>query len=93
LQPHLHVSHLTEWLCVTAVARRCGSEETQSEARMVMAMCIAASIEAVKPAMLLAAIPPFTLLKTNIPGLAGTTSFIDHSLPAYGPAFYLVGVH
>jgi hypothetical protein len=43
----------------------------------------------VKPAMSLAAIPPFTLLQPDLTDLAGATSSPP---PAYGPAFYRVGV-
>jgi len=37
--------------------------------------------------------PPvsFNLLRTNIPGLSGTTSFIDETAPSAGTAFYRVG--
>jgi hypothetical protein len=35
---------------------------------------------------------PFSVLRTNIPGLPGTTSFDDLNPPAHGPAFYRIGV-
>ncbi len=36
--------------------------------------------------------PAFSPLRTNIPGLAGTTSFTDTNPPAAAPAFYRIGV-
>jgi hypothetical protein len=37
--------------------------------------------------------PPvtFSLLRTNVPGLAGTTTFIDTTAPATGAGFYRIG--
>jgi hypothetical protein len=35
---------------------------------------------------------PYSLLKSNIAGLPGTTSFTDSNPPAGGPAFYRVGI-
>jgi hypothetical protein len=35
---------------------------------------------------------PFSVLRTNIPGLAGTTSYTDTNAPAGGPAYYRIGV-
>jgi hypothetical protein len=37
--------------------------------------------------------PPlsFSLLRTNVPGLSGTTTFTDTTLPATGAAFYRIG--
>jgi hypothetical protein len=40
----------------------------------------------------LAAIPPFTLLATNLPGAAGTTSFTDTNAATAPQVFYRVGV-
>jgi hypothetical protein len=40
----------------------------------------------------LGAVNPFTVLRTNIAGLTGTTSFTDTNAPASGPAYYRVGV-
>ncbi len=39
-------------------------------------------------------VPPmvFAVLRSNIQGLLGTTSFTDSSPPGSGPAFYRVGV-
>lgn len=40
----------------------------------------------------LAGAPPFTLLATNLAGLAGTTTFTDTNTVGPGPFFYRVGV-
>jgi parallel beta-helix repeat protein len=40
----------------------------------------------------LGAATPFSLLRTNIVGLAGTTSYTDTNAPTPGPAYYRVGV-
>jgi hypothetical protein len=40
----------------------------------------------------LTAMPPFSLLATNIPGLSGQTSFTDTNVFGLGPFFYRLGV-
>ena len=40
----------------------------------------------------LAAVPPFSLLASNLVGPAGTTSYTDTNAPGPGPFFYRVGV-
>lgn len=40
----------------------------------------------------LGAATPFSVLRTNITGLAGTTTYTDTNAPVSGPAYYRVGV-